>query len=295
MINLGTGFHIGSRDSVDDRLILTKEQMLNINLNIMPDVYMCVCRDDGAIYTFNIDNEVNDKTGKFRILSGSGDCYTKSEMDTILRPLLYKAPTLNISTEQTNYKAGDVVDITFNIGVLGGNEKITRICVSSWFNGEQEITNFSQGLTSTTVTFTGVSQTDVFNLVVQDEFKSNNKDLKITFGSLSYAMLVDGSSSFDVNNYTMDDLFTYSNTVENLPLESKEYKWYFGRSITKEHICYCYPKEYGVLETITDGGLNYISGFNMSEKTYNGVEYYCYVGSTPSTLTDYGSLHMEFK
>ena len=71
-INLGGGFHIGSKQPIDDRLIMTKSEMINVNENIYPDVYMCVCSDDGAIYTFNINNEANDETGKFRIAEGSG-------------------------------------------------------------------------------------------------------------------------------------------------------------------------------------------------------------------------------
>ena len=67
-INLGGGFQIGSKQPIDDRLIMTKSEMINVNENIYPDVYMCVCSDDGAIYTFNINNEANDKTGKFRII-----------------------------------------------------------------------------------------------------------------------------------------------------------------------------------------------------------------------------------
>ena len=86
-INLGGGFHIGSKQPIDDRLIMTKDEMLNVNENTFPDVYMCVCSDDGAIYTFNVNNTANDTTGKFRIAEGGGssvDCYTKSEIDTKL-------------------------------------------------------------------------------------------------------------------------------------------------------------------------------------------------------------------
>lgn len=295
-INLGGGFHIGSKQPIDDRLVMTKAQMLNINENTFPDVYMCICNDDGAIYTFNINNESNDETGKFRIIEGSADCYTKAEIDTKLRPLLYEAPTIFITADQTNYPAGDVVDITFNVTIYAGNEKITRVYVNSWTKGVQELDSFSEsGMTSTTVTYTEVSQTDVFTLTVKDEFKTTSTSLKINFAALSYCMLIEDNDNFDNSNYTMDDLFTYANTVESLALDSKEYKWYFGRDIKSEYICYCYPKEYGLLEIITDGGTNYISGFDRLEYTYNNVEYYCYIAMTASTLTDYGSLYMEFR
>ena len=295
-INLGGGFHIGSKQPIDDRLVMTKAQMLNINENTFPDVYMCVCSDDGAIYTFNINNESNDETGKFRIIEGSADCYTKAEIDTKLRPLLYEAPKIFITADQTNYPAGDVADITLYVTIYPGNEKITGVSVNSWTKGVQELDSFSEsGITSTTVTYTGVSQTDVFTLTVKDEFKTTSTSLKINFAALSYCMLIEDNDNFDNSNYTMDDLFTYANTVESLALDSKEYKWYFGRDVVGEYICYCYPKEYGMLEIITDGGTNYMNGYYRSEHTYNNVEYYCYIACLTSTLTDYGSLYMEFR
>ena len=48
-INLGGGFHIGSKQPIDDRLIMTKAEMLSVNENTFPAVYMCICSDDGAI------------------------------------------------------------------------------------------------------------------------------------------------------------------------------------------------------------------------------------------------------
>ena len=72
-INLGGGFQIGSKQPIDDRLIMTKSEMINVNENIYPDVYMCVCSDDGAIYTFNKNNESNAETGKFRMIEGGND------------------------------------------------------------------------------------------------------------------------------------------------------------------------------------------------------------------------------
>ena len=80
-INLGSGFHIGSNQPIDDRLIMTKSEMLNENENTFPDFYMCVCSDDGAIYTFNVRNEANDKTGKFRIIESGNDTGEDVDLD----------------------------------------------------------------------------------------------------------------------------------------------------------------------------------------------------------------------
>ena len=67
MILNGTGFSIGSTDPIDDRLIKTKAEMLATNDDIMPDVYICLCKDDGQLYTYNKTNTANAETGKFKL------------------------------------------------------------------------------------------------------------------------------------------------------------------------------------------------------------------------------------
>jgi len=70
-ININAGFELGSAQPIDSRQYLTKAQMLSINDNIMPDVYMAVCKNDGCIYTYNKNNEINPETGKFRIVNSN--------------------------------------------------------------------------------------------------------------------------------------------------------------------------------------------------------------------------------
>lgn len=73
---LSTGFSVKSPVAVDDRLFLTREQMCNIDDNIMPAVYFCVCADDGAMYIYNKANEFipydEDGYGKYRKLNSGG-------------------------------------------------------------------------------------------------------------------------------------------------------------------------------------------------------------------------------
>ena len=72
-IVLNTGFSIGSKDPIYDKFVLSKEKMLNINENTYPDQFFALCSDDDCMYTFNINNPVNAETGKFRIVSGTGE------------------------------------------------------------------------------------------------------------------------------------------------------------------------------------------------------------------------------
>lgn len=66
-VTLPAGFNVGTPDPIDNRLVLTKAQMKTINPVGMPDVYLTVCKDDGKIYLFNQENEIDEVLGKFRI------------------------------------------------------------------------------------------------------------------------------------------------------------------------------------------------------------------------------------
>lgn len=61
------GFDITSNSAVDKRLSLTKAQMLTAEDDFnLPDVYFCICPDDGKLYLFNVNNTPSNATGKFR-------------------------------------------------------------------------------------------------------------------------------------------------------------------------------------------------------------------------------------
>ena len=66
MISTGTGFKVLSRDSIDERFILSKDQMLNIDEAVQPENYFCVCTDDSMLYVYNVNNPEDPETGKFR-------------------------------------------------------------------------------------------------------------------------------------------------------------------------------------------------------------------------------------
>lgn len=68
--NIEYGFKIGNASVVDDRLVLTKLQMRDINDLRMPDVYFAVCADDSKLYVYNRKNEKllgSNDTGRFRV------------------------------------------------------------------------------------------------------------------------------------------------------------------------------------------------------------------------------------
>ena len=85
-IDLATGFNIGSKDAIDERQILTLEQMKNLDESIYPDKYFAICKDNGKLYLYNVNNIVDSETGKFRVLEGNtvGDGTTDSAHKTVI-------------------------------------------------------------------------------------------------------------------------------------------------------------------------------------------------------------------
>ena len=70
-LQINDSFQINSAVPIDTRIMLTKNEMLNIDENLMPDVYFAICTD-GKFYLYNKTNSKDPTTGKFRVLEGSG-------------------------------------------------------------------------------------------------------------------------------------------------------------------------------------------------------------------------------
>jgi hypothetical protein len=73
------GFELKTREAIDNRLVLSKLEMLNINDNQMPEKYFAICTDDGYLYIYNKNASlISSETGKFKKYS-----YCKIESITI--------------------------------------------------------------------------------------------------------------------------------------------------------------------------------------------------------------------
>ena len=89
MIILPQGFKVSSSEPVDARILLTKEEMKNINPNIMPDVYFALCKDDGKLYLYDKNNSFNDITGYFSLYESQvyADSITQEDIDLIIEKI----------------------------------------------------------------------------------------------------------------------------------------------------------------------------------------------------------------
>lgn len=115
MIILPQGFKVSSSEPVDARILLTKEEMKNINPNIMPDVYFALCKDDGKLYLYDKNNSFNDITGYFSLHEPSGEAIE----DTVIAKINEFAT--QISDDQTVNTFKELVDYVSTHGPEAAN------------------------------------------------------------------------------------------------------------------------------------------------------------------------------
>ena len=96
-IKVNSNFQISCPLPIDNRQYLNKQDMLNINDNIMPDVYFAVCIDDGKFYLYNKTNTPNVDTGKF-IACNMKDSYTKGEVDALLASINHQITSFPVAS-----------------------------------------------------------------------------------------------------------------------------------------------------------------------------------------------------
>ena len=71
MIQIVQGFELLTREAIDNRLVLSKAEMITVNDNQMPDTYFAVCSDDKKLYIYNKDAKASTETGKFTLYNDS--------------------------------------------------------------------------------------------------------------------------------------------------------------------------------------------------------------------------------
>lgn len=64
-IKVNAGFEVGSANPIDARQWLSTAEMKNIDVNIMPDPYYVINKEDHFLYIFSKSNSVNESTGYF--------------------------------------------------------------------------------------------------------------------------------------------------------------------------------------------------------------------------------------
>lgn len=82
-ITFPNGFNITSKEAIDSRLILSKEEMRALKKAQMPDKYLTICKDDGKLYLWDSLNELDPETGRFRLSTKQ----IEADLDEALRQI----------------------------------------------------------------------------------------------------------------------------------------------------------------------------------------------------------------
>lgn len=77
-ISISQAFHRTSANPIDETMTLTKAQMCLVNDNLMPQYYLTICQDDGAIYLYDKSATPSEECGKFHKLE-AGENYVNND------------------------------------------------------------------------------------------------------------------------------------------------------------------------------------------------------------------------
>ena len=92
-IKVNAGFDVGSQQPLDSRQWLSTAEMLNTDVNIMPDPYFAINKEDHFLYIFSKTNSTSEATGYFtKYTNDSGmSIWTGSEAERDALPEETKA------------------------------------------------------------------------------------------------------------------------------------------------------------------------------------------------------------
>lgn len=118
--NFLAGFNVQSTAAIDKRLILTKAEMLTVGTGSatfpVPDIYLCLCSDDGKLYLYNKNNPIGDETGKYVLVDNQ---ILSNERFTSLETKVGDAES-GLVKDVTKIKS-DVTEIQGNITTIQGD------------------------------------------------------------------------------------------------------------------------------------------------------------------------------
>ncbi len=85
------GFEVSTDSAIDKRMYLTKAEMLTAHQSFnMPGTYINICPDDGKLYIYSANNEVDQELGKFRPIETNLD-FTSEDANQVIADAVNEA------------------------------------------------------------------------------------------------------------------------------------------------------------------------------------------------------------
>lgn len=173
------------------------------------------------------------------------------------------APTVTIQQPTTTlYEVGTTNDITFSGYATKADTDITKIEI---FKDNVLIDTITSG-TTFTHSFEGISSNTTLKAKATDETNSGEASKVLTFVNASY--------------YGIE-----SNLTKVLQTAKGSTRTY---TFTNDKAVYQYPKSFGTLTSIKDSNnIEYITTFDLTEETIDGVAYYKYKQQAATTISNF--------
>ena len=295
-IKINDGFSVGAPVALDKRQVLTFEQMVAMNDNVMPEVYSAVSKDDGCIYLYNKENEADPVTGKFRKLEFDGEdkitdnitanCEVggivngtefaaSTPVTAILTQLLtkYYPPqvTLVVDTDAVVKKGTSLENVLMTAEVTKTSEDIVNVTFDAGTESNTVDEVVTDGGEFSYTTTTPITEDVTFTVTVTDGRETVTDSATVTFVDPIYYGLSDIA---DVTS--TDDL---SEIVELPGSKTVTY------TSDNQYIVYATTQKVTSIKDVN--GFENIGSFDEKTTEFSGVTYYVYISKTPVTTTDY--------
>ena len=213
----------------------------------------------------------------------SGKTYPKgTTLEAIIRDILisYMPPTISLTTIPST-KLYDIVEDTVSTILLKATtvKKSNPITKVSFYVGNTVVNEVTAGVAAggnfqyQYTPDTPINTDTTFKATVTDGTQTATSTFTIKFVAKSYYGICDANVS-DPDETTIKGGTSVLKDTKNLTYSNITTNW--GK------VFYAYPKSFGALTYIKDeiNNINYFDSFQRSEKTVDGIAYYCY------TLTD---------
>lgn len=163
------------------------------------------------------------------------------------------------------YKADAPISVTVSWALKKGDIPVTPDSIS--------VNNEAVDHEDVSKIFSNVSENTSYNVLVMKGAKSFPGTVSVSFYDYCYFGLVD--SDVTIDNITSDQIVALGITSSNVQ-PSQSFTKEIDPFVDKKFV-YAYPKSYGVLTSIKDDLVDYLSSYNYSAITINGTEYYIYI------------------
>lgn len=215
MIKLVQGFDIRQPLPIDGRILLSEDEMKNVDTNLMPDKYFAINKDDGRLYLFDKNNSTSTTTGGFRPADDVVKAYADEKAAEISSHLDDYVKNEDLAEELTPY--AKLVDAANKIDFRMDPGFILKFVLQNNAGEELDTAEVDLPLEQLVVDAEYDEERNVIILYVQSE-TSEIKDIEIPLGNLVSSLVskvefLDHADNLDLH-VSDDERLKWNNAAE---------------------------------------------------------------------------------